>query len=122
MSNAIFVALKDASEGLLYPSESDAPFEPFSWPAGGKRLTQSRVAVLAGKRKARVEEVPVEEFFHELDDTDDGPRFRKLEESLRAILGDVRVFRVGEIKVAIYLVGRTSDGNWVGLRTESIET
>jgi hypothetical protein len=122
MADPLLASLKEASEGLLYPSESDAPFEPFRWPGGSKRLTPARAATLAGKRRAQVEEVPVEDFFSELTDSDDGPRFRKLEESLRSSLSDLRVFRIGKVKVVVYLVGRAPDGSWVGLQAESVET
>ena len=34
--NPTLEALKKASKGLLWPSESDAPLEPFVWEDGGK--------------------------------------------------------------------------------------
>ena len=40
-------ALKQASKGLLFPSESEAPLEPFAWKDGGA-LTHERLLELAG--------------------------------------------------------------------------
>ena len=40
-------ALKKASKGLLFPSESEAPLEPFVWKDGGA-LTHERLLELAG--------------------------------------------------------------------------
>jgi hypothetical protein len=45
--NPTLDALKKASKGLLFPSESDAPLEPFAWEDGDK-LTPERVVELAG--------------------------------------------------------------------------
>jgi hypothetical protein len=40
-------ALRKASKGLLFPSESEAPLESFLWEDGGK-LTKDRLRQLAG--------------------------------------------------------------------------
>jgi len=32
------------------------------------------------------------------------------------------VFRVGKVKVDVFVVGKTADGDWAGLRTTSVET
>ena len=37
-------------------------------------------------------------------------------------LADLKVFRVGRTRVAVYLVGKTKDGAWAGVRTTSVET
>ena len=50
-------ALAKASKGLLFPSETDAPLEPFLWEDAGDKLTKDRVNQLAGAPKgAAVEE------------------------------------------------------------------
>jgi len=36
-------ALAKASKGLLFPSETDAPLEPFLWEGAGGKLTKDRV-------------------------------------------------------------------------------
>ena len=56
-------ALKKASKGLTYTSETDAPLEPFAWEGGG-RLTAGKVRELAGVDKGTaVEQTTLADFF-----------------------------------------------------------
>jgi hypothetical protein len=116
-------ALRQAAEGLEYPSESDAPFEPFQWEAKGDGSAASQVAAHA-RPGQKIEEVPVDRFFAQLDDSDDAERFRQLRRVLESQLPGVKIFRagVGETEVDIYLLGQTRAGNWAGLHTVSVET
>ena len=114
-------ALRQAAAGLMYPSESDAPFDVFTWPAGAGGTAREQV-VARTKPGEPIEEVPVGAFFGELEDTDDAARFRALRAALEATLTDVRVFRVGRLKVDVYLIGRTAGGSVAGLHTTSVET
>ena len=41
-------ALQKASQGLLFPSETDAPLEPFEWPGEKGKPDKARVLALAG--------------------------------------------------------------------------
>src|SRR5437879_623342 len=114
--------LRKAAEGLEYPSESDAPFDPFLWKANGCRA-EAVIAAHAGKDH-KLQEVPLDHFFAQLNDSQDADRFRALRRALESQLTNVRVFRAsdGSAKVDIYLVGKTRSGNWAGLHTTSIET
>lgn len=116
-------ALAQAVSGLTYPSESDEPFEVFRWPAADG--TTAREAIAAHVRPGRrIVQLPVDQFFSQLDDADDAPRFRRLRKTLESQLKDLAVFRVGEgeVQVDVYLIGRLPDGDWAGLHTVSIET
>jgi hypothetical protein len=66
--------------------------------------------------------VPVDQFFGELEATDDAQRYRALRRVLESTLSGLRVFRLGFVKVDVYLVGRTRSGLWGGLHTTSVET
>jgi len=124
MADDALAAITQAADGLLYPSESDAPFTPFKWEGDGEPTPEKLAALEKGrKRKAPPAEAKdVGEFFAELADADDAARFKRLEQALRKNLADLRVVRVGEVKVSIYVVGRDSSGAWVGLHTNSVET
>jgi hypothetical protein len=50
------------------------------------------------------------------------PRYRKLRETVRQVLRNPQVFRVGRIAIDCYIVGYDRAGNLVGLRTVAIET
>ena len=53
---------------------------------------------------------------------EEGERWVALRRAIERNLTDVRVFRVGERRVDVYVVGRTRGGEWVGLHTTSVET
>src|SRR3954451_2127789 len=112
MADDAAAVIRKAAAGLLYPSESDAPFELVRWDAGKGDPSPATVAALAGgkgKRKARpVEEVPPDEFFAALAETDDAAKFKAVEQTLKKTLTDLRVYRVGgSTKVDIYVLGKT---------------
>jgi len=119
-------ALSDAAAGLLYPSESDTPFDPFVCNEERDRASASaRDVVLArASRGANVVELTPDAFFAELESSEDGERFRRLRNALQASLPDFKIFRVlsGSPRVDVYLIGKLRAGGWAGLHTVSVET
>ncbi len=132
-----------ACEGLLYPSESDFPFEVavVSRGATGPRLTPAEIARRMGHdARAPVQEIALDAFFARLVedqsswggaiDAAEARRFRDLHSLLSAELTDVRVIRVGDPAHApemfgvidVYILGRTRRGDLVGVRTRTVET
>ena len=111
--------LKAAVQGLLYPSESDSPFDVFVWAASA----DPRAAVAAHTRKrAKLIEQSIDDFFAALKGSDDEPRFQQLRQLLETTLTDLHIFRAGRIRVDVYLLGKSKSANWVGLHTTSVET
>ncbi|HEX2972250.1 MAG TPA: nuclease A inhibitor family protein, partial [Tepidisphaeraceae bacterium] len=110
-----------ASQGLMYPSETDAPFEPFCWTAQGGGSARNQIAAHAGKGRP-IQEVSVEDFFAELDDSEDADCFHTLRQALETHLMGLKIFRLGQIKIDVYLIGQTRSGDWAGLHTLSVET
>lgn len=121
MADELTDELRAATDGLYYPSESDAPFEWFDWPATAGRTAR---AAVAGHEPAgaRIEEQSPDAFFEPLADGEDADRFARLRTLLERRVADQTVVRAGEVRVNIYLIGRTRDGGWVGVRTTAIET
>jgi hypothetical protein len=115
--------IRQACEGLEYPSESDTPFDLFTWPAGGAGTARDQVVAHGGAGR-KMEEVTVDDFFAELVEAEDGDRFKRLRATLESHLKDLKIFRVGagEVKVDVYLLGRLASGAWGGLHTRSVET
>ena len=103
--------LRSASEGLLYPSESDAPFELVRFGALDDIITNRPF-----------KEQTLDQFFAELLTSDDADRYRALRQTLESRLTNLKVLRIGSIQVEVYIVGQTTTGAWAGLRTTSIET
>ncbi len=124
MAQEIHKALGNVVEGLDYPSESDAPFDGFCWPASKDAVADSALAQVAAHvpRGAQIQELSVAEFFEPLNDSAECERFQVLRHVLQSLLPNASVFRAGEIEVQIYLIGKTPTGDWAGLHTVSVET
>jgi hypothetical protein len=131
MPSAAETALAEASKGLVYLSETDAPFETFSWGKAAGGLTSAKVRKLAkAPARAPVEEVPLEDFFrplteehdHTPEEAEDIRKYQGLLQVVHDQLADATVYRVGRVNVDVYLVGRANTGDWVGLKTEAVET
>ena len=116
-------ALRKAARGLMLPSETDAPLKPFLWENAGSKLTKDRVRELAGAGDdTPVEETSLDELFETVPD-EDRPQFEKLAEAVRQQLSGVKVYKLGdEAGRDVYVVGKTSDGQFAGLKTRVVET
>lgn len=124
-------ALTAAAAGLLVPSESDHPLEPFEWPGPGPLTPAALLAHLGLPPDTPVETRSVERFLGRLARRQEwmdasarasAARFGALQRLFRQRLSDVTVYRVGAIEVQVFTVGRDPDGRYVGLRTTVIET
>jgi histidine triad (HIT) family protein len=116
-------ALQKASKGLSMPSESDAPFEAFLWDKAGDKLAQDQVVKLAGAEKGTsVEEDTLDDLFQTVPSADK-PKFQKLAAAIKQQLSGVKVYKVGEEAARdVYIVGKTQDGKWAGVKTSVVET
>ena len=83
--------LRIAMDELTYPSESDEPFEVFTWPS---TAGTARFAVQTQANSTAISEQSVGTFFDELLDDPQCARFSSLRKLLEANLSDVCVFRV----------------------------
>lgn len=122
-----------AADGLFYPSETDAPVEPFVMTGfEDEELTpEALLAFTERDAETPVETAELDAFFAPLVEEQDwhGPeergaakRFGRLRRLLERSLRDIRVFRVGERELDVYVLGRTRDGRFAGIRTRAVET
>lgn len=108
--------LKNASTGLLVMSESDYPFELIQW-SGETAITPEYLCGLSDRPAGtRIEETDTKRFLGEHE------RFRKLQAVIEGNLADVKVYKVGTINIPVYIVGRSLEGNWLGVSTRLIQT
>jgi hypothetical protein len=126
--------LAAAINGLVYSSESDRPFAVFfrEGAAADGPLDAARVAALAGAAEDDVvEEQTLDRFFARHIDMVDPldrlarerlPRYEALKRLLTERLSDVRVYRIGRVRIRCLAVGRDDAGNVVGVETVAIET
>lgn len=120
MAEDVLALLKQASEGLLYPSESDEPFEAFMWNSTGADAAKEVAARVP--KGAKIQEQSLDAFFAELEQGDGADRFVKLRHVLESSLKEAKVYRVGEVEVDVYILGKLGPRQWAGIRTKSIET
>ena len=123
--------LRAASAGLLFPSETDAPLEPFelasptlapqailqagSYPAGTAVTSRDIDSFFAPATTPRDWHSPAEQ--------EAVRQFQALVALLKQQLQDLQVYRVGESgTIDVYIVGRAADGALIGLRTHVVET
>ena len=119
----VVAALGQASKGLLWPSETDAPLEPFLWKGAGDKLSPERVRELAGAEEGAPVEVLSLEDLLETIPSEDLPKFQKLAETIRQHLSDVRAYKVGDAAERdVTIVGKTQNGKLAGLETSVVET
>ena len=127
--------LEEASDGLVYSSESDRPFEFVRFTGATipvTHLTAAEIAAITDSLGANVREVSLDELLArhiERVDVQDAesqrmiPRYEALRDSLRRTLGTVRVFRLGVTEVRCLVLGNDpATGELVGLETIAIET
>lgn len=121
-------AIALAAEGLLYPSETDAPFVPLALPAG---MTPAEACAAEAAPEEPVEVGDVGRVL-------DGParrqpwmspqelataaRFATLRDTITARLDGPLSCRVGRISIRVLILGVAPSGAVVGLRTLAVET
>jgi Nuclease A inhibitor-like protein len=120
--------LQQATTDLVWTSESDYPFEVITW---SKDTELNPTALFKLPTDTAIATTTLEDFFTPALTTEDWfgdeevatvDRYHKLVDAIASNLSDVMVFRVGEVEITVYIVGRTSDGNLVGLKTQVVET
>jgi len=125
-------ALKQASAGLSYQSETDAPWSAFAWSNATGQPTAD-VVRKRGRHKpsAPVEEQSVDEFFAPLGEEKDwygdeekatAAKYRALLDVVKQRLTGAKVFKVGQRKRTVYVVGAAKEGGWAGLKATAVET
>jgi hypothetical protein len=115
-------ALQKASKGLRYTTETDAPLQPFVWRNGGE-LTPELLKKHAGvTADLASEETSLDGFFRAVP-SEDKAKFQKLAQVLKEQLAGIKVCKLGEeAEKEVYIVGKTKDGRWAGLKTSVVET
>jgi tRNA1Val (adenine37-N6)-methyltransferase len=117
------------TDGLLLPSERDAPLTPtLLAQAPSPEVLRS---ASGAPQDAPVEEGPLEALFTDLerehpsqDDHEqaEARRFQALHGFFRERLREGKVFRVGQTEIEVWVLGQDEQGRWVGLRSQVVET
>ncbi|MFN9061295.1 MAG: nuclease A inhibitor family protein [Pseudanabaena sp.] len=120
--------LSQLADGLLFPSESEYPLEPFVW----ESTTLSSENILERSLQpsdTTIEAIALEDFFapvvtdedwFEDEDRAIAQRYRDMQ-GLIATLENVQVYKVGKVEIDVYIVGAIGP-DLIGLKTQVIET
>jgi hypothetical protein len=112
----ILAELKKASAGLFVMSESDYPFEIIQW-TGVISITPEYLLGISGKpAESPIEKTGIDDFFNV------SGKFPHLVRLLKDRLTHLEVYKVGTINIPVYIVGRSPEGNWLGLSTRLVQT
>jgi hypothetical protein len=127
----IIEELKRMTTGLLFMSESDYPFEVV-YREGQNEMSPEYLRELSGQpADSRVEVKSVDDFFRVAVSEPDwkgeaeiavAGRYQALLRLLKENLDELKVYRVGEINIPVFIIGRSKTGNWLGVSTRVVET
>jgi hypothetical protein len=132
MANDTKQTLLQAAEGLLYPSESDYPFEYVEWQTPSNKLSKKEMRQLSGlSTGVPVQTLSLDKFFEPVTQIQDwygeeekagAEKFKNLKQVLESNLQDIQVFKAGKIEATVYIVGKDAQGKRTGLSTKVVET
>jgi len=123
--------LQQSSSSLLMCSESDYPFEIVLW-EDENLITPDIILQRGGYPQSTiVETTSLNDFFgncafpqdwHNQTQKEQVHKFQNLINVLNRYLQDIQVFRIGEISIDVFILGKTDNNNIAGLKTTVIET
>lgn len=122
--------IQQAAQGLFFLSESDYPFEIVQLKQADS--IENQLLALANKPAGTaVEKTTLDYFLRNMaridpdaipEQQETAQRFINLQKTLKEKLTDIQVYRIGEIQIDAFIVGKLKDGSFGGLRTKLIET
>ncbi len=120
-SDPVLSILQKAAQGLVFVSDTDAELEPFVWDETGD-LTDDRLNELTGhEADTPVEQTTLDKFFRPVP-AGKKKQFQDLAKTLKDNLSDIRVYKLGEVEMDVYIVGKSKAGRWAGLKTSVVES
>lgn len=125
---AVAKRISELCDSLVYISETDEPVELFfhegEFPdtelADKRRASES--AVKAAAADEFFDKVTRERDWHNSEEKERVAKFRRLGSYMKKHLRDLEYYRIGRIRIDIYVVGTDEDGNSVGIKTRAVET
>ncbi len=131
MTHPTLTALRKAARGLMYMSEKDAPFRVVALETDEPVTKKNILKLTASPEGAPVSEEKFDRVFglmsqdqkwHGEDEKAIVKKYQHLTKVLLNNLSDLRIFKIGQGQLKVYIVGKTREGLWLGLQTESLET
>lgn len=122
--------LQQASEGLLWQSESDYPFETV-YLENVNNINSKLLQNTNSTDDTTIETRELDSFFDRVTEEKDWyndeemaecKRYQDLVNLLKTHLTDIKVYRIGSCEVNCYILGQTESNAIAGLSTISVET
>ena len=130
-SKALFARIAAACEGLVYVSETDSPVTAFAGEVTD-RLDKETILHHSGRNSGEpVSEITFDDFFGRLTaikewygerETERAKKFLELQKLLEEDLRELKVFKVGNIRVDIFAAGIDKEGYLMGVTAKAVET
>ena len=125
----LIIQLSQAVEGLFWLSESDYPFETV-YLENVNNIEDTLLQLTDSNAKTKIEIKEVDSFFNRVTkednwdeaELDECKRYQALVKFLKTQLQDIKVYRVGEWEIKVYILGKTESGSVAGLSTMVVET
>jgi hypothetical protein len=123
--------LRQATTDLLWVSESEYPLEVINW---GQNVEISIASIIDRQHidpDCLIEQLSLVDLLSPAMAIEDWyesaelaivEKFQQLQQAIESSLSDVTVFRVGEIEVEIYILGKSNTGDTIAIVTKSVET
>lgn len=131
-SSELVVTLEKLTEDLLWMSETDAPIQVVCWKDCSAIETPEQLLEQTHHEVGTpIEEVELEQFFEPVvteqdwfgdEEKETAAKYRSLMSALKENLSDIRVYRVGEVEIDVYVLGVDKAKNAVGIATQVVET
>lgn len=126
----LLAQLQAAIEGLQWMSESDFPFEVVHWSQTAELTPDLLLKLTDHAPETPMQTEAIEAFFewaiqpqdwHRPEEAAAVERYKSLLQLLQTHLQTPQVYRLGEVNVEIYILGKT-DEELVGVKTQAVET
>ncbi len=125
----LIIQLSQAVEGLLWLSESDYPWETV-YIENVDNIETKLLELTHSNSATKIEIRELGSFFNRVTQAKDGDeeelqesrRYQALVDLLKTHLRDIKVYRVGECEIKVYILGKTELGKVAGLSTMVVET
>lgn len=121
---------------LWYPSETDAPVVVVVWPVPSPEAASADPPPTPISQDLAASGAPLTEhsadqffqpilrqpFWHSAQGEHLAQRYEALQQFLQAKLSNLRTYRLGQVEVTLYVVGQHPNGNYLGVKTQVVET
>ncbi|MBD1848281.1 nuclease A inhibitor family protein [Cyanobacteria bacterium FACHB-63] len=131
-TSELVTTLQALTENLMWMSETDAPIQVFCWQdCSAIETSEQLLEKTHHEADTPVEGVELEKFFEPVtteqgwfgdEERETAARYRSLLSALKQHLNDIKVYRVGEVEIDVYVVGVSKTRTVVGIATQIVET